>query len=186
MDYENKTWHELIHFLKGRKIALFGNAKSVLNKEKEIDSQYDVICRMNLGFVKGHEKYIGSKTDVLFLSMPIQEERLRQLNPKFIIWCTPKQELMTPHLQKHALTYSKVDWYRLFGTLKARPSTGVMAFDILINIGCKQLDLYGFDHWKSVTWYNDKNRPSHHNPETEEKYINWNIDQYKGRIIKND
>lgn len=173
-----------VNFVKGRKIALFGNAQSVLNKPKKIDTKYDIICRMNYGLPKNNEKYIGKRTDILFLSIPLTKARLKQINPKFIIWCTPKQYQITDWIKTNALMYSNVDWAKLLDILKHRPSTGIMALDILLHTKFKTITLYGFDHWKTGTWYNNIRHLAQHNPKAEEKYIKQLIEQYKGRIIK--
>jgi hypothetical protein len=174
----------LAKYIRNKKVALFGNAKSVLRKERDIDSKYDIICRINLGFVKGNEKYIGSRTDILFLSTPIKDSVLKQINPKIIIWCTPKHEKMTPYIKEHSLKYNKLMWQCLYNSLQARPSTGMMAIDILRGLAFSRLDIYGFDHWKSETWYTNRNNPCHHNPQVEKTAINYIINTSKGRIKK--
>ena len=178
------NWEAFFDFVKGRNIALFGNAKSVLRTEKEIDSKYDIICRMNMGFVKGHEKLIGMRTDVLFLSMPLRASVIREINPKFIIWCTPKHEKMTEFIKKRALIYDITWWNKLYYVLKARPSTGMMALDILKTTESYSIHIYGYDHWKSETWYTNKNNPCHHKPKKEEHLVNEIISQSEGRIKK--
>lgn len=178
------TWQELFDFLKGRNIALFGNAQSVLDKPKEIDTKYEIICRMNFGLPKNNEKYIGKRTDILFLSVPLTKARLEQINPKFVIWCTPKKYQITKWLKNNALMYSNLDWTKLFNILKHRPSTGIMALDILLHTEFKTITLYGFDHWKTGTWYINRKHLAQHNPKAEKEYIETLIKQYKGKIIK--
>jgi len=177
------NWIGLARYIRGKKVALFGNAKSVLQCKKEIDSQYDIICRMNLGHVKGWGEYIGTRTDILFLSMPVSDQVLKELNPKFIIWATPKHEKMTPYLECYALRYNQTMWQCLYDHLGARPSTGIMALDMLSGLAFRELNIYGYDHWKTVTWYNNKNRPCHHSPKAEEKLIKYIVNHSKGRII---
>jgi len=56
---------------KGKKVALVGNAESLLSQDKgsDIDS-HDIVCRINLGPNLCGTKSHGNKTDVLFFSMP--------------------------------------------------------------------------------------------------------------------
>jgi len=181
------NWIEFIKFFTNKSVALFGNAKSVLSTEKEIDTQYNIICRMNKGFSQGKEKYIGTRTDILFISIPLTEEQINKFNPSYLVWCTPKHTKMTNYIKQHALIYSEKDWQILKDKLGYRPSTGMMAIDILLNLSglWTTLTLYGFDHWKTETWYTNYIAPCHHSPEAEKKYIEELIKQFHNeRIIK--
>lgn len=184
MNYENKTWNDLAWYLKDKTIALFGNAKSVLQVKKEVDTNYQVICRINLGFPYGKEEYLGSETDILFMSMPIDEEQLIKLNPHFLIWCTPKQNYITDYLNYYALKYPIEAWQTVYDQMKVRPSTGIMALDILSKSDFKTLTLYGFDNWQSETWYTNKKAPCHHLPSAEKQFIEMLMEEHKGKIIK--
>lgn len=184
MNYENKTWNDLAWYLKDKNIVLFGNAKSVLQSKKEIDATYNVICRINLGFPEGKEEYIGSETDILFMSMPIDEEQLIKLNPHFLIWCTPRYNSITDYLNQHALKYPIEHWQVLYDEIGARPSTGLMAIDILRKSDFKSITLYGFDSWTSETWYTNKKAPCHHLPSAEKLFIEKVIYDTQKKIIK--
>jgi hypothetical protein len=182
----NNNWQDFINYFINQRIVLFGNAKSVLSTEKEIDTQYDIICRTNKGFSQGQEKYIGTRTDVLFLSIPLTDKELLKFNPNYLVWCTPKHNKMTSYLKENALFYNEKDWKLLNDKLGHRPSTGMMAIDLLscLSSSWKSLTLYGFDHWKTETWYLNRIVPCHHNPEAEKKYIEELIKAFNGRIIK--
>jgi hypothetical protein len=183
------NWQDVINFFRfftNQRVALFGNAKSVLLTEKEIDAKYDIICRMNSGFPKGKEQYIGTRTDILFLSTPLTEEEIKIYNPIYLIWCTPKHEKMTEYIKANALIYPESDWQILHDKLGHRPSTGMMAINILLNMSSlwTSLSLYGFDHWKTETWYTNRIAPCHHNPEAEKQYLEEIMSNFNGRIIK--
>jgi hypothetical protein len=79
--------------------------------------------------------------------------------------------------------YNLDDWDRLYSELKARPSTGLMAFDYLLNKGFKTLTLIGFDFWETPNWYTDTIHLGKHNPKAEKEYIKKKIKEYKRRII---
>ena len=173
-------------FFKGRKVILIGNAKSVFNKERIIDSEFDIVCRINAGFPQGREQYIGSRTDVLFLSftsLKLSDEKIKKLNPKQIIWCTPKKRFITEWIRKNALRYPIENWNCLYSALGHRPSTGIMAFEYLLGFDFESLTLIGFDFWKTPTWYNNVIFKAKHSPKDEEKYIRDKIKEYKGKII---
>jgi hypothetical protein len=182
----NRNELDFIEFFRGKNIALFGNAKNVLLTEKEIDIKYDIICRMNEGFPNGKEKYIGTRTDILFISTPLSEDQILKYRASYLIWCTPKYEKMTNYIRVNALIYAKADWQILHDKLGHRPSTGMMAINILLNISnlWTTLTLYGFDHWKTETWYTNRIAPCHHNPEAEKQYLDEIMTNFNGRIIK--
>lgn len=171
-------------FFKGRKIALIGNAKNVLNTLKIINTKFDIICRINAGFPQGKEKYIGSRTDVLFLSSPLSEKAIKRFGAIYIIWCTPKREYMTEYIDRNSLKFGLIKWSLLYSKLgNNRPSTGIMAFEYLLDKEFESLTLIGFDFWQSPTWYTNTIRPAHHSPKDEERYIKDKIKEYKGKII---
>lgn len=169
-------------FIAGKKLALIGNAKSVFNQERIVDNEFDIICRINAGLPYDKEKYLGKRTDILFLSTGLTENAIKRFGAKYIIWCTPKVEYMTEWIGKNSLRYPIKNWNRLYYLLKHRPSTGIMAFNCLECFDFESLTLIGFDFWKSPTWYTNTIRPSHHSPKDEERYIRDKIKEYKGKI----
>jgi len=161
-------------YLKDKRVCLLGNAQSILQKENPIDT-YDVVCRCNRGFPWGKEKFIGSKTDILFTSYAVNPTDLKKLAPRYIVWCTPRHEKMTPEFADEVdMVFAMKDWINLERELGSRPSTGCMAIYWLMNHApFKSLDVYGFDFWKSNTWWEPRTAPIPHNPEAEKKYIEW-------------
>lgn len=144
----------------------------MLRQEREIDSLYDTIIRMNRGYPQGKEKYIGSRTDVLALSMGLNEEKItKKFNPKMIFWMTPKYELMTDYIKKRAHIYPIDRWHRLYSILEARPTTGCMLVDWVVEGMGHKADVIGFDFFKTGTWYWDGPRRIPHKPDREREYI---------------
>jgi len=152
--------------IKNKDIAIVGNAKSVFNKKRDIDN-HDVVIRLNRGFPKVG---IGNRTDILGLSSVLTQKEIKRYNPKAILWCTPKHELMTDYLKKVAYIFPKSSWVNLESRINARPSTGLMMIYYVLS-SCKSITLYGFDFWNSNTWYSNENRPGPHNPKSEEQFI---------------
>jgi len=142
---------------KGKRICLIGNANSILNEEKVIDS-FDIIGRMNRGMPQGKEKFIGSRTDILFLSTHISGENIRKaFNPKFVVWMTVCHRLASPWVLKNAIQNPEEDWNVLYKELSINPTTGLMALNfILKHTNFKSLTIYGFDFFATKTWYNTR------------------------------
>jgi hypothetical protein len=146
---------EIREFCKGKKVCLLGNANSILDGKKDIDS-FDIVCRMNRGYPGGKEKFIGSRTDVLFLSTGMSGENVRtSFNPRFVIWMTECHRLAYPWVFKSAIQNPVEDWKTLYNQLSINPTTGMMAlYFTLKHIDFKSLDIYGFDFFATKTWYN--------------------------------
>lgn len=157
---------EIIEFLKDKNICLLGNANSVLKVKKDID-KFDIVCRCNRGYSQGKEYYIGRRTDILFLSTEINGEViLRNFNPKYVMWMTPSNHLATKWVHGNAYQYPKEQYKELKSKLSLRPTTGLIAFNFLVNnVKFKNLVLYGFDFYAT-----GKVHPAH-NPSEEKTMI---------------
>ncbi len=166
-----------------KNIVLFGNARSVFYKTREVDARFDTICRINAGIPFGREEYLGSRTDILFLSLALEEDQIKRLNTEKIIWCTPKIEYRTKYIKQHSDKYPIVNWNYLYAKFKTRPSTGLMAFDYLLPQDFETFTLIGFDFWETPNWYTNNRHLAKHSPKAEKAYILEKIKEYKGKII---
>ena len=148
---------EIREFCRDRRICLLGNANSVLDKEKNIDS-FDIVARMNRGKPQGKERFIGSRTDILFLSTHMSGENIRSsFNPRFVVWMTVCHRLASSWTLKNAIQNPMKDWDALYKELSINPTTGIMALNfILKHMDFKSLDIYGFDFFATKTWYNTR------------------------------
>lgn len=169
---------DLQNYLKDKAIAIIGNAESVLEKERLAMGAHDIIVRMNKGFPQGKEKYLGSRTDVLALAIPLDAVTIKEkFNPKHIIWINVNNTNPSPAEGDNLFIYPQKFWDDLCQVLGHYPSTGCMVTDLILNrCNCKAKNvfLYGFDFWKTGTWYHREQNyyPSHpHNPKKEEVYI---------------
>ena len=159
-----------------KKIALIGNASSIFNFDfsKQIDS-CDVVVRMNAGYIKNH-KAQGIRTDILALSLAIAEDDIvKNFNPKIVIWATSKRKMM-PKSYKYStfklFMHPLLVWLRLRIKLKARPSTGaIVANYIYSKCNPQKIEMYGFDFFKSKTFYNLKHHLGPHVPCYEEEFF---------------
>ena len=148
---------EIQEFCRDKRICLLGNANSILDKEKDIDS-YDIVGRMNRGTPSGKERFIGSRTDIFFLSTHMSGENiLGSFNPRFIVWMTICHRLASSWVMKNAIQNPAKDWRALHKELSINPTTGMMALNFMLkHIDFKSLDIFGFDFFTTKTWYNTK------------------------------
>ncbi|MHA1279800.1 MAG: hypothetical protein ACTSQ8_21565 [Candidatus Helarchaeota archaeon] len=144
-------------FCKDKNICLLGNANSILCKPHDIDS-FDIVCRMNRGSPRGKEKYIGSRTDILFISTGISGRIIQsEFDPKHLVWMTVCYRLASPYTLRNATQNPTEDWNELYKKLSINPTTGLMALNfILKHIKFKSLTIYGFDFFATKTWYNTR------------------------------
>jgi hypothetical protein len=122
---------------------------------------------MNRGDPRGKEKFIGSRTDVLFLSTRMDEADIlkafhtgrkndfyKAIWP-FVIWMTVDSWLASAWIREHAILNPWKDWCELYLKVGSKPTTGLMAVNFLLkNVEFKNLTIYGFDFFKTPTWYN--------------------------------
>ena len=148
---------EIQEFCRGKKICLLGNANSVLKEKKKIDS-FDIVGRMNRGTPQGKETFIGSRTDILFLSTHMSGENIRRtFDPQFVVWMTICNRLASSWTLKNAIQNPPEDWNALYKKLSINPTTGMMALNFMLkHINFKNLAIYGFDFFKTKTWYNTR------------------------------
>lgn len=160
----------------GKTIALVGNAQSILNSNKgtEIDS-CDLVVRMNSGFVLAPECQ-GSRTDVVFTSIPIPLiDLLSRFAPEIVVWATSKRSRI-PNIYNTQnfdfCLHPLLSWWALRIQLGSRPSTGAIAAHFLA-ASCrpKLVRTFGFDHFKSKTFYETRTDIGPHSANSEEQFF---------------
>lgn len=152
-----KDLTEIQEFCRGKRICLLGNANSILDEKKDIDS-FDIICRMNRGTPQGKEEFIGRRTDIHFLSTNMSGAHIKlSFNPRFVVWMTVCNRLASPWTLRSAIQNPQKDWQELYEQLNINPTTGLLALSfILKRIDFESLTIYGFDFFATKTWYNTK------------------------------
>ena len=174
-------------FCNGKKMCIIGNADSVLKRKRRIDS-FDIVGRMNRGDPRGKEDFIGSRTDILFLSTGVSRRGIQSAyNPGFIVWMTECQRLAHPWVLRTAIQNPKTDWRELHKELGINPSTGLMTLNfVLKHIEFKSLTIYGFNFFKTKSWYNTRpDDGKKHSGAKEEKKILKMIAEHKNvRLIQ--
>jgi hypothetical protein len=146
-------WQTLFDDLKGRSIALVGNARSLTETicGQSIDSA-DLIIRINGAPIPGATSH-GTRTDWLAMSIPAAPDLIAERNPKRLVWMTPKHKRLPWSLASdHRFTLAPAAWNTaLAARLGHRPSTGLMLIDLLSRSEARQYTLYGFDFFSSLS-----------------------------------
>ena len=138
------------------------------------------------GKPEGKEKFIGSRTDILFLATRMREPAIKQdFNPNFVVWTTECQNLALPWVMENAIQNPVEDWRELRNKLPALPSTGYVTINFLLkHINFKSLTIYGFDFFKSGTWYHNLRNQKWHCFEDEEILIKEMIKNKNVKLIE--
>ena len=178
---------EIKNYCKDKNICLLGNARSVLNTQKNID-QYDIIGRMNHGLPKGKEKFIGSRTDILFSSTRLSNSEILQFHSKYMVWMTASIKRLPEYLHSCTIQNPPEDWQELKDKYSKDklPSTGCIVINFLLkHIEFNSLTIYGFDHFlKSGTHYHNLKNQIWHNGEFEKELItSWIKNRQNMKII---
>jgi hypothetical protein len=170
----------------GKKVALIGNASSIFDYENGGKiAECDVVIRMNAGFIKKPDSQ-GQKTDILALSLALKVgDIINEFDPQLVIWATSKRKFL-PQEYKNQKNFKLVlhpflVWFKLRIKLNARPSTGAIIANYLTKC-CNpiKIELYGFDFFKTKTFYNEKHHIGPHAPSKEEVFFNELI--FSGKI----
>ncbi len=166
----------LREMVRGRTVALVGNASSIFEKKRgpEIDSQ-DIVVRMNAGFVTSPESQ-GTRTDVWVTSLAVPVEDVEnRFNPRIAIWATSKRSLLPSEYRDASfdlLLHPLARWIQLRLSLGARPSTGAIIANYLANFCAPELvTTYGFDHFQTKTFYSNSLRPGPHSASAEAAFF---------------
>lgn len=138
---------------------MIGNGHMILDRDdgEEIES-YDVIVRMNGGSPKGKEKHVGTRTDILGITVPPKMPvYLKEFNPTYTIWlCLNLGTKIPESIQDHvySLEYSIHYWPLCHRLGNSCPSTGMQLLDMLVrNTNFKNIKLFGYDFCKTHSWY---------------------------------
>lgn len=165
-------------------VALVGSAQSLLNSSfgLEIDS-HDLVIRINQGaFAPLQPESTGLRTDYLFITLTggtnsakwtfIQRGK-KVARHGVVLMSSKGRTLFRVDLSPFFLHYPAAWHQELIHSLGHRPSTGAMAVDLLSRTmgDLTDLDVYGFDFFKTPDIAHGRNRVVAHNADAEERYI---------------
>ena len=155
----------LLKDIKGKSVAIVGNAKSIFDKRngKAID-EHEFIIRFNNGFTIKPESQ-GTITTMVMLALNMPPEKLSLYNAKWVV------NRSNHYDNKVHYTIPNPDRKRMRDKLEAQPSTGFMAIDLCLYAGAKSIDLFGFDGEKTPTFYNPEGYITQHNYSKEQELI---------------
>ena len=156
--------NEVKYFIKGKTVAIVGNAKSIFDTSHGADiDAHDVVIRFNRGFIR-EPKAQGTKTDILVMACELSPEELAQFGAKYVINRTKKTKCGD-------YTFGDIERRRYRKKYDAYPSTGFMAIDFCRKAGASKIDLYGFDFGATQTFYNPADYKTKHDYATEERLV---------------
>lgn len=165
MVQQYKGMDALLNNIKGRRIAIVGNAKSIFDKKNgELIDNHDFIIRFNRGFIEMPSSQ-GTKTTMVMLAINMEPEKLSLYNAKWIVNRSNHYDNRVNYIIPNP------DRQRMRDKLGSQPSTGFMAIDLCLYAGAKSIDLFGFDGEKTPTFYNDPNYVTQHNYSKEQELI---------------
>ena len=154
---------EIRKFLKGKSVAIVGNAKSIFETKhgKDID-RHDVVIRFNKGFITAPEDQ-GTRTDILILACELNLDEKSSFKAKYYVNRSSKTTCGD---------YTISNEYRagLKKIIGKQPSSGYMAINLCLECGCK-VHLYGFDWGKTPTYYNPEGYVTRHDYDKEEELV---------------
>lgn len=147
-------------------VAIVGNASSILKKNygNEIDS-HDIVIRFNKGFPSAD---VGYKTDLLFLACTLNEEELASYGNPITIRRSKlslnNTDFMVDAIDRISLRNSPTLEILSRGKTHCQASTGMIAINFALSCHPKSIDIYGFDFFRTNTYYNPKGYITLHNP----------------------
>lgn len=144
---------ELMARMAGQSVALVGNARSLAEGRRgpEIDAA-DVVIRINRAPMPAAESH-GTRTDILALATSISAVDMARLHPGRLLWMSHKRKRL-PYAVATSPGFHMPETGH-FGRLKAKlgapPTTGLMLIDLLARSPVREVWLYGFDFFASLS-----------------------------------
>lgn len=139
--------------LKGKTIALIGNAKSLSKGAfgPQIDAA-DIVIRLNAAPLPASASH-GTRTDWIALSTPIPAAVLAARDPARILWMTRKRKRLPYALATRPGFFlnRRADVMALRARIGGPPTTGLMMIDLLSRSEASRITLYGFDFFASLS-----------------------------------
>ncbi len=143
----------LLAELEGRRVALVGNARSLSegHRGSEIDAA-DLVIRINGAPLPSSASH-GHRTDWLAISVPPDPALLADRAPRRVLWMTRKRKRLPFALTRRAGFYlhRRAEAQVLADRLGAPPTTGLMLIDLLARSPVREVRLYGFDFFASLS-----------------------------------
>lgn len=171
-----KNIQPILNDIKGKNVAIVGNAKSLFDKNDgdKID-RFDFVIRFNKGFINEPEKQ-GTKTDMLMLACELSKVDVLSYKARYVV---NRSKSYINELAQY--TISNKDRRKLKERLNAQPSTGFMAIDLCLTAGASSITLFGFDFEKTLTFYNPEGYQTAHDYNAEESIV---MEYVKNKLVR--
>lgn len=165
MPHPYKGMDKLLNDIKGKRVAIVGNAKSIFDKKNgKLIDKHDFIVRFNNGFIIKPESQ-GTKTSMIMLALNMPPEKLELYHAKWVV------NRSNHYDNRVSFIIPNPDRKQLRDRLDAQPSTGFMAIDLCLYAGAKSIDLFGFEGNSQPTFYNPEGYQTQHNYNNEQDII---------------
>ena len=153
------------NLIRNKSVAIVGNSTKILEKTQgaEID-KHDVVIRFNKGFPSLNPQALGKRTDIAFLACTLSNKEVQEFGDAYTI----RRSSLCQNICNFNL--SSLD-RRQLKQGGAQASTGFVAINLALSAGAKNIDLYGFDFFKSRTYYNAPDYKTLHNGASEAEKV---------------
>lgn len=146
------TQDSLDNLLAGKTVAVVGNARSLNMSDfgREID-EHDIVIRFNRVPIVSRRSH-GYRTSWVATGVPIGQDRMSSLGATHVLWLSryrrkmPAETASVDNLYLHPI--KKIDALAERSSV-VRPTTGLVAIDLLSSSPARQISLYGFDFYQS-------------------------------------
>lgn len=157
---------ELEPLIRGKRVAIVGNAASIFDKQLGDDiNNHDFVIRFNRGYISRPECQ-GTKTDLLILACPVLECEAKSYKPKYIA------NRSKSYRNSFAdFTINSVERANIKNIIGSQPSSGFMAINICLYFKAGHIDLYGFAGNSQPTFYREDGFETQHNYDYEQGMI---------------
>lgn len=166
-----KSLDRLKPLLENKTVAIVGNSTKIFDKKdgQEIDN-HDIVIRFNKGFPENKESQ-GSRTDILFLACTLNNIELNKYKAKYTVrrsmFCGTKCNFDLQQEERSVYVQESNKECKIQHLNKSQASTGFLGIQFVLSTNYKKLDLYGFDFFKSPTYYNPNGYKTMHNGDKE-------------------
>jgi hypothetical protein len=147
------TQAALLKTLRGKTVALVGNARALKDTQQgsQIDA-HDIVVRINRAPMPSAISH-GMRTDWLAMATRLKTSERKRIGAKRSLWMSHKRKRLDwATANTHGFYLHPVgDYGRMKDVLSAQPTTGVMMVDLLLRSDLKQLSLFGFDFFASLS-----------------------------------
>jgi hypothetical protein len=176
--------YPLFGLTSGTSVALVGNANSLFDYKYggQID-QCDIVCRINRGVKIKNAECQGGRCDLAFFNVASEFSSFWKICPEYYHLSLKDRDKQ----KKETKFFPEIYYAALSANLGGkRPSSGLMVLYWVAQHMNVQIKIYGFDWYKTKTYYHSRKRQKlAHDFDLEKDYVqtvmvkNYNIEIFK-------